>query len=149
MAQGLTKDQIEEYREAFNLFDKDGSGHITTEELGVVMRNLGQSPTQEELEQMVREVDKNGNGTVEFSEFVAMMGRMMSSEDKEENLLDAFKSFDRDGNGLISREELKQALISLGDQPTDQQVADMMDEVDLNGDGYINYEEFLKIMDFK
>ncbi|KAL3874531.1 hypothetical protein ACJMK2_037535 [Sinanodonta woodiana] len=113
------------------------------------MRSLGQKPTQEELEQMIKEVDKNGNGTVEFSEFVAMMGRMMSSEDKEENLLDAFKSFDRDGNGMISREELKQALISLGDQPTDQQVADMMDEVDLNGDGYINYEEFLKIMDFK
>lgn len=60
----LTPEQIAEFKEAFSLFDKDGDGTITTKELGTVMRSLGQNPTEAELQDMIQEVDANGNGQV-------------------------------------------------------------------------------------
>ena len=62
-------EQIAEFKEAFSLFDKDGDGTITTKELGTVMRSLGQNPTEAELQDMINEVDADGNGTIDFPEF--------------------------------------------------------------------------------
>ncbi|VDO06993.1 unnamed protein product, partial [Brugia timori] len=66
-----------EFKEAFSLFDKDGDGTITTKELGTVMRSLGQNPTEAELQDMINEVDADGNGTIDFPEFLTMMARKM------------------------------------------------------------------------
>ena len=63
-ADQLTEEQIAEFKEAFSLFDKDGDGTITTKELGTVMRSLGQNPTEAELQDMINEVDADGNGTI-------------------------------------------------------------------------------------
>lgn len=62
----LTDEQIGEFKEAFSLFDRDGDGTITTNELGTVMRSLGQNPTEIELQDMINEVDEDGNGTIDF-----------------------------------------------------------------------------------
>ncbi|URE21499.1 hypothetical protein MUK42_10586 [Musa troglodytarum] len=71
----LTEEQISEFQEAFCLFDKDGDGCITLEELGTVIKSLGQNPSEEELQEMIREVDSDGNGTIEFAEFLNLMSR--------------------------------------------------------------------------
>ena len=71
----LTDEQIAEFKEAFSVFDDDGNGTISTGELGMVMHSLGQSPTEAELEAMVREVDADGDGDIDFSEFLGMMAR--------------------------------------------------------------------------
>jgi len=80
MADQLTEEQIAEFKEAFSLFDKDGDGTITTKELGTVMRSLGQNPTEAELQDMINEVDEmireadiDGDGQVNYEEFVTMM----------------------------------------------------------------------------
>lgn len=65
-ADQLTEEQIAEFKEAFSLFDKDGDGTITTKELGTVMRSLGQNPTEAELQDMINEVDADGNYTKLF-----------------------------------------------------------------------------------
>ncbi|XP_031646296.1 calmodulin-alpha-like [Oncorhynchus kisutch] len=70
MADQLTEEQIAEFKEAFSLFDKDGDGTITTKE-------LGQNPTEAELQDMINEVDADGNGTIDFPEFLTMMARKM------------------------------------------------------------------------
>jgi len=75
MADQLTEEQIAEFKEAFSLFDKDGDGTITVKELGTVMRSLGQTPTDIELRDMIHEVDVDGNGEIDFSEFLTMMGK--------------------------------------------------------------------------
>merc|ERR1711870_148944 len=87
----LTEEQIAEFKEAFSLFDKDGDGTITTKELGTVMRSLGQNPTEAELQDMINEVDADGNGTIDFPEFLSLMARKMKDTDTEEELIEAFK----------------------------------------------------------
>lgn len=71
----LTKEQVEEYREAFDLFDKDGNGSIDTKELGTVMKSLQMKPTDAELKDMINEVDADGNGTIDFTEFLTLMAK--------------------------------------------------------------------------
>lgn len=71
------------------------------------MRSLGQNPTEAELQDMINEVDADGNGTIDFPEFLTMMARKMKDTDSAEEIKEAFKVFDKDGNGYISAAELR------------------------------------------
>ncbi|KAL0925837.1 hypothetical protein M5K25_004208 [Dendrobium thyrsiflorum] len=142
----LTKEQIAEFQEAFCFFDKDGDGRISIEELASVIRSLDQNPSKEELQDMIDEVDFNGNGTIEFVEFLSLMARKMKETDAEEELKEAFKVFDKDQNGYISASELRNVMINLGEKLTDEEVDLMIREADMDGDGQVNYEEFVRIM---
>jgi len=145
-AKHLNEEQIAEFKEAFSLFDKDGDGTITTKELGTVMRSLGQNPTEAELQDMINEVDADGNGDIDFGEFLTMMARKMKDTDSEDEIKEAFKVFDKDGNGFISAAELRHVMTNLGEKLTDEEVDEMIREADIDGDGQINYEEFVKMM---
>uniref|UniRef100_A0A8C2RBN5 EF-hand calcium-binding domain-containing protein 11 n=1 Tax=Capra hircus TaxID=9925 RepID=A0A8C2RBN5_CAPHI len=138
-----------EFKEAFSLFDKDGDGTITTKELGTVMRSLGQNPTEAELQDMINEVDADGNGTIDFPEFLTMMARKMKDTDSEEEIREAFRVFDKDGNGYISAAELRHVMTNLGEKLTDEEVDEMIREADIDGDGQVNYEEFVQMMTAK
>ncbi|CAN1337695.1 unnamed protein product [Linum perenne] len=122
------------------------SGCITTKELGTVMRSLGQNPTEAELQDMINEVDADGNGTIDFPEFLNLMARKMKDTDSEEELKEAFRVFDKDQNGFISAAELRHVMTNLGEKLTDEEVDEMIREADVDGDGQINYEEFVKVM---
>ncbi|KAK1793083.1 hypothetical protein P4O66_011492 [Electrophorus voltai] len=148
-ADQLTEEQIAEFKEAFSLFDKDGDGTITTKELGTVMRSLGQNPTDAELQDMINEVDADGNGTIDFPEFLTMMARKMKDTDSEEEIREAFRVFDKDGNGYISAAELRHVMTNLGEKLTDEEVDEMIREADIDGDGQVNYEEFVQMMTAK
>merc|ERR1711962_144401 len=154
MADQLTEEQIAEFKEAFSLFDKDGDGTITTKELGTVMRSLGQNPTEAELQDMINEVDADGNGTIDFPEFLTMMARKMKDTDSEEEIREAsntlnFRVFDKDGNGFISAAELRHVMTNLGEKLTDEEVDEMIKEADIDGDGQVKYDEFVKMMTSK
>ncbi|KAM7462880.1 hypothetical protein LguiA_031001 [Lonicera macranthoides] len=146
MAEVLNENQIVEFQEAFSLFDKDGDGCITVEELATVIRSLDQNPTEEELQDMLNEVDADGNGTIEFVEFLNLMAKKMKDNDVEEELKEAFKVFDKDQNGYISANELRHVMINLGEKLTDEEVEQMIMEADLDGDGQVNFDEFVKMM---
>ena len=142
----LTEEQVAEFREAFSLFDKDGDGTITTRELGTVMRSLGQNPTSAELQDMINEVDADGNGIIDFPEFLTMMSRKMRDTDSEEEMMEAFRVFDKDGSGYITAAELRHVMTNLGEKLTDEEVDEMIREADMDGDGHMSYEEFVAIM---
>ena len=146
MAEQLSEEQICEFKEAFSLFDKDGDGTITTKELGTVMRSLGQNPTEAELQDMINEVDADGNGTIDFPEFLTMMSRKMKDTDAEEEIRNAFQVFDKNLDGFITPAELRHIMTNLGEKLTDEEVDEMIREADLDGDGQINYEEVVKMM---
>ncbi|KAK4077587.1 hypothetical protein Purlil1_12307 [Purpureocillium lilacinum] len=146
LADSLTEEQVSEFKEAFSLFDKDGDGQITTKELGTVMRSLGQNPSESELQDMINEVDADNNGTIDFPEFLTMMARKMKDTDSEEEIREAFKVFDRDNNGFISAAELRHVMTSIGEKLTDDEVDEMIREADQDGDGRIDYNEFVQLM---
>merc|ERR1711865_352291 len=97
---GLTEEQKQEIREAFDLFDTDGSGTIDAKELKVAMRALGFEPKKEEIKKMIADIDKDGSGTIDFDEFLQMMTAKMSEKDSREEILKA----DRDGDGEINED---------------------------------------------
>src|SRR3989338_3689092 len=136
---GLTEEQIEEHRQAFNMFDKDGDGTITAEELGLVLRELGQNPSQAQLNEMIKGVDKDGSGSIEFEEFLQMCQQKTDANGEEEELRAAFKVFDRDGNGFISAQELRGVMQNLGEVLTQEDVDAMIKEADVDGDGQVNF----------
>lgn len=142
----LTEEQKQEIREAFDLFDTDGSGSIDVKELKVAMRALGFEPKKEEIKKMIADIDKEGSGTIDFEDFLAMMTQKMSEKDSKEEILKAFRLFDDDGTGKISFKNLKRVAKELGENLTDEELQEMIDEADRDGDGEVSEQEFLRIM---
>jgi centrin-1 len=143
---GLTEEQKQEIREAFDLFDTDGSGTIDAKELKVAMRALGFEPKKEEIKKMIADIDKDGSGTIDFEEFLQMMTAKMGERDSREEIMKAFRLFDDDETGKISFKNLKRVAKELGENMTDEELQEMIDEADRDGDGEVNEEEFFRIM---
>merc|ERR1712083_660865 len=140
MAQSMEKLLTAEFKEAFDEFDKDGSGSISTKELLGVMRSMGQDPTEDEVLELVMEVDLNGDGTIDFQEFVLMMKKKSSERDQLEDLRVAFKMFDRNKDGFIDLTELRKVTTLLGAGPTNAELLNFMREADKDGNGKIDYD---------
>ena len=139
----FTEEQVLGFNEAFNIFDTDRDGTITSMELGTVMKNLGKNPTEEELSDMINEFDRNRNGTVDFEEFLLMMSKQMKENDSDDELREVFKVFDQNGDGFINVEELMRVLTSLGEILSEEDVKMMIKEADNNGDGLVDCEKFI------
>eukprot|EP00475_Leptophrys_vorax_P012982 TRINITY_DN1935_c0_g1_i1.p2 TRINITY_DN1935_c0_g1~~TRINITY_DN1935_c0_g1_i1.p2 ORF type:complete len:148 (+),score=50.35 TRINITY_DN1935_c0_g1_i1:107-550(+) len=142
----LTEDQLAEYKEAFSLFDTDGSGQIDQQELEKLFQRLGKAPSKEQLKAMIAKADIDGDGQISFEEFC----RMMSKKDKfvtfETELKEAFSVFDKDGNGSISAQELLKVMTELGEKISLEEIDLMINEADLDGDGQMDFNEFVRIM---
>ncbi|XP_049636499.1 troponin C, skeletal muscle [Suncus etruscus] len=146
----LSEEMIAEFKAAFDMFDADGGGDISVKELGTVMRMLGQTPTKEELDAIIEEVDEDGSGTIDFEEFLVMMVRQMKEDAKgksEEELAECFRIFDRNADGYIDAEELAEIFRASGEQVTDEEIESLMKDGDKNNDGRIDFDEFLKMME--
>jgi len=146
MADQLTEEQTAEFREAFALFDKDGDGTISTKELGTVMKSLGQKPTVAELNDMINEVDSDGNGEIDFEEFLSMMAKKLKETDLEEDIREAFRVFDKNSSGIISTMELRHIMTNLGEKLKDSEIDEMIQHADIDGDGSVNYNEWVTMM---
>ncbi|XP_075241919.1 neo-calmodulin-like [Convolutriloba macropyga] len=149
MAEELSEEEVSEYQTAFSLFDEDGDGTITTKELGTIMRQLGMNPSEAELQEMVDEVDEDGNGEIDFDEFLSMMMKKMKETDHEEDYRQAFQKFAdvHSGGYYVSPESLKKVMASLGERLTHEEVEEMMRMADTNQDGLLHYEEFRDFLD--
>ncbi|CAL5357458.1 unnamed protein product [Camellia sinensis] len=143
MADALAQEQIAEFREAFSLIDEDSDGFITMEEVARVIQSLNEHPTKEEVEDMISEVDIAGNGTIDFDHYLNIMARKMK---QREELKEVFKVFDQDQDGYISAIEVRHVMINLGEKLTDEEAEQMIMEADLDGDGVVSYEEFVRMM---
>lgn len=145
----LTSDEQNKLRAVFSAFDEHNEGVIQASELGKVMKLLKIPVTEEELKTMRASIL---GGTVDFESFVELMSqnnRMQSStadDQSEQEMRQAFKAFDVDGNGYIDTQELKSTMRNLGQKRIkDDEVAGMMKSADKNHDGKIDYEEFIKL----
>merc|ERR1712139_433015 len=133
-------------REAFNLFDADNSGAIDVRELKAAMRALGFEVKKEELKKMISDIDNDGNGSIEFQEFLQMMTGKMGEKDTREDIEKVFKLFDDDKTNKISFRNLARVAEELGENIDDEELQDMINQADREGDGEINTDEFYRIM---
>merc|ERR1711998_352099 len=142
----MTDDQKREVKEAFDLFDTDGSGAIDAKELKIAMQALGFNPTTEEVAKMVKDIDCDGNSTVEFEEFIEMMEGKMSGKDPVEEMKKAFKLYDKDGKGKITIDDMKRVGKELGEALSEDELQAILDESDRDGSGTLTEEEFIRVM---
>ena len=133
--------EVDRLWESFRILDTDGSGTITAEELGAVMRSLGQTPTESQLRGLIEEVDRDGSGHIDFSEFTTLM--LARYGDHRSRLELAFGVFDRDGSGRITAEEMGGVMRQVG--LTARELDEMIKEVDVDGDGSIGFAEFCQL----
>ena len=145
--QGLDDEAMEEIKEAFNLFDTEGKGNIDVRELKAAFRALGFQVKKAEIRQMFIDMDKDlSSATITFDEFVEMVTPRMQNRDSREEIMKVFALFDDDNTGAISFKNLKRVATELGENLTDEELQEMIDEADRDGDGVINEEEFYRVM---
>lgn len=145
--QGLDEEAMEEIKEAFNLFDTEGKGTIDVRELKAAFRALGFQVKKAEIRQTFIDMDKDlASATVTFDEFVEMVTPRMLNRDSREEIMKVFSLFDDDSSGAISFKNLKRVATELGENLTDEELQEMIDEADRDGDGLINEEEFYRVM---
>ncbi|KAK6921824.1 EF-hand domain [Dillenia turbinata] len=144
----LKSDQLKQLKDIFMRFDMDSDGSLTQLELAALLRSLGLKPTGDQIHVMLANMDSNGNGSVEFDELVNAIMPDMSEQIliNQEQLMEVFRSFDRDGNGVITAAELAGSMAKMGQPLTFGELAEMIREADEDGDGVISFNEFASIM---
>jgi calmodulin len=122
-ADALTEEQVARFKQVFEMFDKDHSGSIDSEELGAAMMLLGNNPTKLELRGMIEALDKDGSGSIDFTEFLAMMANKLQDQDTAEDLMAAFSLFDARKSAKVAVTVLRHALLTIGEKMTDEELA--------------------------
>merc|ERR1719240_367351 len=132
----ITDEQMAEFKEAFELFDTDKSGSIDGSELAFAMRALGFEPTGQEAADMLAKTDEDGNGTVQFTEFVDLVSGRLDRKDPDQEMKDGFAMFDTDNKGFINYKDLIRVAAELGDKDISEnepEAKQVIDEINPNG----------------
>lgn len=145
----ILEDNIIELKEAFDLFDKDRDGFISINELAELFKLLGFYTTDNEFQEMRNKMDLNQNENIDFNEYLSIAIKEIKNNNEDIDYMEAFKAFDRDGDGFISAKELKFVMENLGETMTIEEAEEMLKEADLDEDNRMNYEEFLRMMNEK
>jgi len=145
----LTPEQIAVLQKAFNSFDHQKTGSIPTEMVADILRLMGQPFDKKILEELIEEVDEDKSGRLEFEEFVQLAAKFIVEEDAEamqKELREAFRLYDKQGNGFIPTTCLKEILKELDDQLTEKELDLMIEEIDSDGSGTVDFDEFMEMM---
>ena len=146
MADQLTQDQLDHFREVFSLFDADGGGSIDASELGECLRVLGQNPSPPELERMIAAVDVDGSGSIEFDEFCMMVTKKLQDVSPQQEMLAAFQELDLAHQGLLPVDDVRAFLTNMGEKLSDAEVDEMLAEFQAldRETGMVDYHRIVK-----
>jgi calmodulin len=138
----LTSDQLEDVKQAFNLYSK-GKEKIATSELGALIRAVGRNPTERQVAELQRKIDPTNSGQISFNQFLSVLDEKPFEGDIVDLVKDCFKLFDKDGNGFVSVSELRHVLTTLGEKLTTEEVDSLLRDAEVNEEGNLNYEMFV------
>ncbi|KAI9096628.1 the SdcenSKMLCK complex [Phlyctochytrium arcticum] len=163
----MNEEQVREIKEAFDLFDEDGSGEISGKEWRIAMKALGFEPSNEEIKRMLKEMDDNDSGTIDFEEFLGLMERRLAEKYAKEEMKRIFELFanpeleSHQGSGRarippvirhigiplrINANDIRRVSHLVGERLTEDEIREMLEEADRDGDGQVTEEDFLRIM---
>ncbi|XP_042886448.1 troponin C, isotype gamma-like [Penaeus japonicus] len=145
----LDEEQIETLRKAFNSFDTEGAGSINAETVGVILRMMGVKISEKNLQEVIAETDEDGSGMLEFEEFAELAAKFLIEEDEEAlkaELREAFRIYDKGCQGYITTDVLKEILVELDPKLTPTDLDGIIEEVDEDGSGTLDFDEFMEMM---
>ena len=137
----FNQDQIQEFKEAFNMIDQNRDGFIDKGDLHDMLASLGKDPTDEYLEGMMNEAP----GAINFTMFLTLFGERLQGTDPEDVIKNAFGCFDEENNGILHEDRLRELLTTMGDRFTDEEVDEMYREAPIKN-GMFDYMEFTRIL---
>jgi calmodulin len=136
----------EELQEAFTM-NCSQDNTLQPSKLGIVIRSIGRAPTEAQLHALIREFESKGVRSLTCQQVEAIINKYEFAPESPDALREAFRIFDKEGNGMISASEIRHILCNLGEKLTDEEVDEMIREADLTGEGHINFEEFVRIIE--
>jgi len=145
----LDEEQISTLRKAFDSFDTDATGSITAETISTIMRMMGVKISEKNLQEAIAETDEDGSGLLEFEEFVELAAKFLIEEDEEAlkaELKEAFRIYDKEGNGYITTDVLRELIRELDNRLTEEDLDGIIEEVDEDGSGTLDFDEFMEMM---
>lgn len=143
---GLSKEEISEIKEAFDLFDTDGGGSIDPKELKEAMNSLGLEARNQTIYQMITDLDADNSGAIEFKEFLDLMTARMSDRDSKDDIKKVFRLFDEENCGYITLKSIRRVAKELGETMEDSELQEMIERADSHGDGHVSFDDFYNIM---
>jgi centrin-1 len=143
---GLSADEVQEVKDAFDLFDGDNSGAVSVNELIEAMQSLGLEQKNEAVFNMIKEIDTDGSGELEFQEFLEMMTARLTNKTPRADIERVFKLFDADRTGEISLDNLKRVASELGEEVSNEELQEMVQRNDVDKDGAWTLDDFYAVM---
>jgi parallel beta-helix repeat protein len=137
--------EITHFKEAFKVFDIDGNGSIDHQELKQILTNLGRTPSEQDITQMIQSVDKENTGVVSFESFLLLMWKHRLERIALERYREAFRLLNSSATGFMNAAELRYAMSCIGKRVTDEELDEMIWQADHDGDAKLAYEEFVAI----
>ncbi|XP_041468342.1 calmodulin-like [Lytechinus variegatus] len=151
MAENFTEEEIEAFKNAFQLLDREENGLVSFKKIGFLLRSVGENPSESKMNDIINDLhDANGferGRWIDFTDFLLIMSKIRH-EDEGHDLADVFKVFDKEATGIMKTDELKMVLEILQDDVIQDEIPEMLADFDLNGDGTISFEEFAAVMEF-
>merc|ERR1712027_239387 len=146
---GLDHDQIDSLKKGFDGFDKEGGGTITQTTMQMILKSMGVECKKDDMDNYSAEVDEEGSGKFSFMMFCSVAAKFMIEDDEEqmkEELKEAFRLYDKEGQGFITNEVLKEILREIDNTLTEEDLDGIVEEVDEDGSGTMDFDEFVEMM---
>ncbi|XP_043238571.1 troponin C, isoallergen Bla g 6.0101-like isoform X2 [Amphibalanus amphitrite] len=144
---GVDEEHLAMLKKAFGMFDQKKTGSIEVNKVAAILNTMGQQFDDDELQQLCTEKAKDGK--LDFDSFVSIASNFLEEEDDEAmqaELKEAFRLYDKEGNGYITTQVLKEILKALDDKLTSEDLDGIIEEVDTDGSGTLDFDEFMEMM---
>jgi Ca2+-binding EF-hand superfamily protein len=144
--ENLNEEQINTIHELFNSLDHKSSGELDVKQCIYLFRLLLIPIDNEEQFQLVmNQVDLDNNGKISFQEFLILLSQKMNNAQNINFILETFKYFDKDNDGIINIKDLSKIFLHLGEQFNEQQLKEMLLDIDYDQDGYVTFQDFIQM----
>ncbi|XP_012273172.1 troponin C [Orussus abietinus] len=147
---GLSKDQLKHLKMAFDTFDTEKKGEITNDLISTILSMMGIELKADVLQEAIAEVDVSDSGSMNYEEFCQLAAKFLEEDQDTEaiqqELREAFRLYDREGNGYITTDVFRDILHELDDNLSSEELDMMIDEIDADGSGTLDFDEFMEVM---